>query len=49
MLSLLLGHTSRAVAKRAELLGWSAKEKRLNDPEVLQTDIEHILKVVQSA
>ncbi|QRW07223.1 NAD(P)H-binding family protein [Ceratobasidium sp. AG-Ba] len=44
-LAMYLGHTSRAVSKRAESLGWSAKEEGLD--KAIEKDIEVILKSTQ--
>ncbi|KAG9093816.1 hypothetical protein FS749_013683 [Ceratobasidium sp. UAMH 11750] len=41
-LAMYLGHTSRAVPKRAESLGWSAKEEGLD--KAIEKDIEVILQ-----
>jgi hypothetical protein len=42
VLSMFLGHTSRAVPKRAEGLGWSPKEENLE--QSIERDLEVILK-----
>ncbi|KAG9096424.1 hypothetical protein FRC06_008677 [Ceratobasidium sp. 370] len=41
-LAMYIGHTSRAVSKRAESLGWSAKEEGLD--EAIKKDMEVILQ-----
>ncbi|KAG8776784.1 hypothetical protein FRC12_000693 [Ceratobasidium sp. 428] len=44
-LAMYIGHTSRAVSKRAEDLGWSAKEEDL--AKAVEGDIEVILQILQ--
>lgn len=46
LLAMYLGHTSRAISKRAEALGWSAKEAGLD--KAITKDVDVIVESLQA-
>ncbi|CAE6449269.1 unnamed protein product [Rhizoctonia solani] len=48
LLSMVLGHTSRAVSVRAKGLGWSPKEKKIVESGVMEGEVENILNTAKT-
>ncbi|CAE6404025.1 unnamed protein product [Rhizoctonia solani] len=48
LLAMYLGHTSRAISVRAKSLGWSPKEKKLTESEVMSIEVDNFLKTTEA-